>query len=151
MCPLPPPGIVAKRLASPAALSGFLGAVDAEEVYAAQSGLLLDIPDVWELLEEPAVATYDTHGRPYALLDYDPTVERKHERDLAPADAERPAPKRRATELMAGGYAGRHRADAVYNRAVMFHTGAGIWLFNKLGVGNGSSLASGLSLEVGSR
>lgn len=134
-----------RKLISPASLSRALDSVEPELLRQASPWMLLDMPDVDDLLRHPAVMSYDAHGCGWHVFDVDPTVETLRHRAL-PLDDELPEPRRRSENTAAPGYSGRKRGDVQFRRTAVEHSGSSLWLHGHLSAGNGHSV---VDLELG--
>lgn len=128
-----------KKLISPAALSRALDKAEPTLVRDASPWLLLDLPDVDDVLRHPATMTYDALGQGWHLFDIDPTVRALRHRAL-PAHDELPEPLRRSEEMAAPGYSGRKRGDVQFRRTVAQHHGSSLWVHSHLSAGNGDGV-----------
>ena len=132
-----------KSLATPASLSRGLQHVSPTQVRALMPWLLIEACDAREVLRHPATADYDTQGRPWSVFDWDGT--RKGIRQRALVDgAAYPTAERLGTQLGKPGYTGRKRGELVLGRAVLSHTGSGLWIYEHQTAGHAETV-EGLS------
>lgn len=113
--------------ATPSSVSRFLGAVEFSDVRAMTQWLLCEACDANAVLQHPAAAAYDTHGRPWHVFDWDGTVTPFRHRAL-PSGSDLPPPDRRSAQTGSAGYPGRKRGDIQFMRATLQHAGSGLWL-----------------------
>lgn len=116
-----------KSLPTPSSVSRFLSQVTMSSMSKWATWLLLEACKAKELMLHPASVTYDTHGHSCHFFDWDATKKVIRHRAL-PEEGERPAAQRLSKELAEPGYVGRKRGDVVYSRAMLQHSGTGLWL-----------------------
>ncbi|MEZ4237926.1 MAG: hypothetical protein R3F59_17630 [Myxococcota bacterium] len=128
-----------RTLASPAAMSRALGAVEPERLRPVADWLLAELPGIDPVLRHPSVQTYDARGRGWHVFDVDPTVVTLHHRALPSGDG-LPEPRRRSDDTGAPGYSGRKRGDIQFRQVPAMHAGAGLWVHAHLSPGNGGGV-----------
>ena len=128
-----------RRLISPASLSRALGAVEEDLLREQAMWLLTGVTEVGDVLDHPAVQTYDANGEGWHVFDVDPTVTTLRHRAL-PEGEELPEPRRRSEDTGAPGYRGRKRGDIQFRRSTVQHAGSGVWVHAHLTEGNGEGV-----------
>ena len=126
-----------KRMPTQASVSRCLKAVEEEHAYKFGEWLLREAVDMKMVLNHPSVLTYDALGEGCHLFDWDPTVTTLRRRGLPVFDG-MPEGRRRSEEMAKPGYCGRKRGDVQFSRAMLQHTGSGLWLGIEVGPGNGN-------------
>ena len=129
-----------KGLASPAAVSRALEAVETSLVRPVAFQLLVVLTDIGEVMRHPAAQTYDAQGRGWHVFDLDWTVTGLRQRAL-PAHEDLPEPRRRAEDTGAPGYMGRKRGELRCGRMAVQHAGSSAWVHEHLAPGNGEGVA----------
>jgi hypothetical protein len=92
-----------KALATPSSVSRYLSAVQSSDARALTQWLLIEACDANTVLQHPAAATYDTHGLPWHVFDWDGTSTVFRHRAL-PNGCDLPPPARRSAETGSPGY-----------------------------------------------
>jgi len=128
-----------KWLASPAAVSRALSAVENELLRPVAGELLTGPCDVLAVMRHPAALHRDRLGAGVHVFDIDPTVTTLRHRAL-PEDDDLPEPRRRSEDTGKPGTSGRKRGDLPFRRMTVQHAGAGIWLGAQLSKGSGDGL-----------
>lgn len=116
-----------KAFATPSSISRYLNAARFADVRALTQWLLIEACDATALLQHPAAAIYDTHGKPWHVLDWDGTSTALRHRGL-PLGDDLPKPARRSAQTGSAGYMGRKRGEIRFMRATLQHAGTGLWL-----------------------
>ena len=118
-----------KNLPTPAAISRFLSVVGDIECEGSDWSrwLLLEACEAKEALTHKAACTYDTHGQAWHFFDWDGTNTTLRRRAL-PSAEDLPEPKRRSETLAKPGYTARKRGEVLFSRAVLQHSGTGLWI-----------------------
>jgi len=128
-----------KSLASPSSISRALGAAETDLVREHATWLMVEMPEVDEVLQHPAAKSYDALGQGWHVFDEDPTVTGIRQRDL-PEDDDLPEPRRRAEDTGAPGHSGRKRSDIQFRRIAVQHSGSSAWIHGHLSPGNGEGV-----------
>ena len=128
-----------RKLASPAAMSRALNAVEPDLLRPVSGWLLAELSGIDPVLRHPAVQTYDARGQGWHVFDVDPTVVTLHHRAL-PAGEDPPEARRRSEDTGAAGYSGRKRGDIQFRQVPALHAGAGLWVHAHLSPGNGEGV-----------
>lgn len=124
-----------RTLPSSSAMSRMLGGLDHASVRSFLDHLLPEPIAEAGILKHPSVHHLDARGEPCHVVDVDPTVRPRRQREL-PDDEERFAGVRRC--VGEPGYVGRHRGE-IRNRTVpAIHDGSGLWLAVRLLENEGS-------------
>jgi hypothetical protein len=124
-----------RRFPTQASMSRLLSAVPLEQAEA-MADQALGPCSAADLLEDHESVVYrDTVGEKWHVFHWDPTVTTLRHRALPEGD-ELPAPRRRSEDLAAPGYRGRKRGDVQFSRAMLQHSGTGLWLQVRLRPGN---------------
>lgn len=116
-----------RAFATPSSVSRYLSAVQFSDARALTQWLLTEACDATAVLQHPAAASYDTHGRPWHLFDWDGTSTSLRHRAL-PEGCDLPPPSRRSAETGTAGHMGRKRGEIRFMRATLQHAGTGLWL-----------------------
>ncbi|MDP6408274.1 MAG: hypothetical protein QGI46_02760 [Planctomycetota bacterium] len=128
-----------RKLPAPASMSRALDKAEPELVRVAAPWLLMDMPEVDDVLRHPATMSYDALGQGWHLFDVDPTVTTLRQRALPTGD-DLPEPLRCAEDTAAPGYSGRKRGDVQFRRNAVEHHGSSLWLHGHLSPGNGEGV-----------
>jgi hypothetical protein len=128
-----------RTLASPAAMSRALGAVEPELFRPVAGWLLAELPGIDPVLRHPTAQTYDARGRAWHVFDIDPTAVTLHHRALPDGD-DLPEARRRSEDTGAPGYSGRKRGDIQFRQVPAMHAGTGLWVHAHLSPGNGKGV-----------
>ena len=127
------------NLATPASLSRGLQRVTPEQVRELMPWLLTEACNARDVLRHPAAADYDTQGQRWDVFDWDGT--RKGIRQRALVDnADYPTAERLGAKLGKPGYTGRKRGELVLGRAVLSHTGSGLWIYEHQTAGHAETV-----------
>lgn len=124
------------RLPHRSTLSRFLAALEPAAVEALRELFLKDVFSRPLEKEEPAGGLWDRQGTVWHVFDVDGTRQAARQRALPQTD-DRPAAKRRMSQVCAPGYTGRKRGEVVRTRTVVVqaHTHQNLGTFS--GAGNG--------------
>jgi len=136
-----------KLLPTPPSVSRGLKAVDEAAVRAVGQWLLVQASHSRQVLQHPCVADYDTQGDPWHVFDWDGTRKGIRRRALVEGPQYPPA-RRGGQQLGAPGYLGRKRGELVLGRAVLQHSGSGLWIYMHQAAGHSETTAA-LSDGVG--
>lgn len=129
---------IAGRVSLPtqASMSRALRSVELELLRPAASWLLLDAPDVLDVLQHPATHTFDANGEAWFIVEHDAKVKAFRRRGL-PHGEDLPEPHLRTEDLAAAGYPGRKRGEVQVRASKLQHAGSGVCLAVRSGPGNG--------------
>ncbi len=126
-------------LATPSSLSRGLQRVTPEQVRELMPWLLTEACNARDVLRHPAAADYDTQGQRWDVFDWDGTRKGIRQRALVD-DADYPAAERPGAQLGRPGYTGRKRGELVLGRAVLSHTGSGLWIYEHQTAGHAETV-----------
>lgn len=124
-----------KTLPSSSAVSRGLAALTAEQAQTLQCTLLsASLAD--SVLPGHQLAVWrDALGQAWCVVDLDPTVLALRQRAL-PEGEDLPQPRRRADDLAAPGYSGRHRGEVIVSACRTQFSGSGLWCSLSVAAGN---------------